>query len=215
MGRGVFRDVEVSTLRKYTPRHPSGKSGAFALDKDHVHIGKGLIYCKEYQDSEAPLTTHSRVKCALCKRVLSGVNPPMFTAEKLRSAGRHLIEGGIPGRAARELITKAMTYGLSRLPAREREMLEYSLARSKNPVVHRHNGRSPVHIYGQTEKIFMRKTRGPYKGQRFVHDFKGGVEQVGFPRGTVIQSPDGKSFKLTTRSVMLTGKKDLWRNFQA
>lgn len=74
---------------------------------------------------------------------------------------------------------------------------------------------SPVKIYGRTEKIFMKKTSGPYKGQRFVHDFKGGVEQHGFPRGTVVQCPNGKSFKLTTRSVILTGKKDLWRNFPA
>ena len=83
--------------------------------------------------------------------------------------------------------------------------------RRKNPV--RKNG--PVKIYGQTEKIFMKKTAGPYKGQKFVHDFKGGVRQIGMPRGTVVKFPDGRTARLTTRSVLLDGKKDLWRNFAA
>jgi hypothetical protein len=72
-----------------------------------------------------------------------------------------------------------------------------------------------VKIYGQTEKIFMKKTAGPYKGQKFVHDFKGGVRQIGMPRGTVVKFPDGRTARLTTRSVLLDGKKDLWRNFAA
>ena len=81
----------------------------------------------------------------------------------------------------------------------------------KNPL--RKNG--PVKIYGQTEKIFMKKTAGPYKGQKFVHDFKGGVRQIGMPRGTVVRFPDGRTARLTTRSVLLDGKKALWRNFAA
>lgn len=72
-----------------------------------------------------------------------------------------------------------------------------------------------THIYGKTEKIFMKKTRGPYKGQHFVHDFKPGVEQIGLPRGTVLQLPSGKTYRLSTRSVLLTGKKDIWRRFGA
>jgi hypothetical protein len=83
--------------------------------------------------------------------------------------------------------------------------------RKSNPL--QRNG--PVKIYGQTEKIFMKKTAGPYKGQKFVHDFKGGVRQIGLPRGTKVQFPDGRSARLTTRSVLLDGKKDLWRNFAA
>lgn len=83
--------------------------------------------------------------------------------------------------------------------------------RKSNPL--QRNG--PVKIYGQTEKIFMKKTAGPYKGQKFVHDFKGGVRQIGLPRGTKVQFPDGRTARLTTRSVLLDGKKDLWRNFAA
>ena len=86
-----------------------------------------------------------------------------------------------------------------------------SEGRKKNPL--RKNG--PVKIYGQTEKIFMKKTAGPYKGQKFVHDFKGGVRQIGLPHGTKVQFPDGRTARLTTRSVLLDGKKDLWRNFAA
>jgi hypothetical protein len=87
----------------------------------------------------------------------------------------------------------------------------HTSAWKSNPL--RRNG--PVKIYGQTEKIFMKKTAGPYKGQKFVHDFKGGVRQIGLPRGTKVQFPDGRTARLTTRSVLLDGKKDLWRNFAA
>jgi hypothetical protein len=83
--------------------------------------------------------------------------------------------------------------------------------RRRNPI----SKNGPVKIYGQTEKIFMKKTAGPYKGQKFVHDFKGGVRQIGMPRGTVVKFPDGRTARLTTRSVLLDGKKDLWRNFAA
>lgn len=117
---------------------------------------------------------------------------------------------------ARSVLSKVMTYGLSRLQKKDRAdvLLALHLAkrlRHKNPP----GKNSPVRIYGQTEKIFMKKTQGPYKGQRFVHDFKGGVTQTGLPRGTVITFPDGKSVRCTTRAVILDGKKDLWRNFPA
>jgi len=92
-----------------------------------------------------------------------------------------------------------------------RKILKDRRTFKKNPVCK--NG--PVKIYGQTEKIFMKKTAGPYKGQKFVHDFKGGVRQIGMPRGTVVKFPDGRTARLTTRSVLLDGKKDLWRNFAA
>lgn len=255
---------------------PTKRTGTVRLDAGHVVLPRGKIYCREYWDSEDPKITHSSVKCALCgKTVQTSRNPPLATAERLRAAAKYLEKGGIPGTLARRLITKAMTYGLSLLGPDERQMIEYSLERSKNPMpsatliaaklvrrgyddetardmaereieqaalllatprsnrkrvpahmmparnplrpkVGGYRGeKSPVHIYGETEKIFMRKTRGPYKGKRFVHDFKKGVEQVGFPRGTVLKTPDGKMFRVTTRSVMLTGKKDLWKRFAA
>ncbi len=78
-----------------------------------------------------------------------------------------------------------------------------------------HGGKGPVEIYGQTEKIFMKKTGGPYKGQKFVHTFKRGVKQIGLPAKTVIQTPDGQTTQIPKRTVLLQGKKDIWRNFQA
>lgn len=76
-------------------------------------------------------------------------------------------------------------------------------------------GQGPVEIYGKTEKIFMQKTGGPYKGQKFVHTFKPGVKQIGLPARTVIQTPDGQTASLPKRAVLLQGKKDVWRNFPA
>lgn len=74
---------------------------------------------------------------------------------------------------------------------------------------------APVQIYGRTEKIFMQKTDGPYKGQKFVHSFKPGVRQIGLPARTVIKTPDGTTAAIPKRAVLLQGKADLWRNFQA
>jgi hypothetical protein len=73
----------------------------------------------------------------------------------------------------------------------------------------------PTKIYGLTEKIFMTKTSGPYKGKAFVHTFKPGVSQIGLPKGTILTYPGGKTSKITTRSVLMTGKKDIWGNFPA
>lgn len=78
-----------------------------------------------------------------------------------------------------------------------------------------HGANAPVQIYGRTEKIFMQKTDGPYKGQKFVHSFRPGVRQIGLPARTVIQTPDGNTAAIPKRAVLLQGKGDLWRNFQA
>ena len=88
-------------------------------------------------------------------------------------------------------------------------------ARRTNPPgrAARSAGKSPVKIYGRTEKIFMQKTEGPYKGQHFVHHFKGGVQQTGLPAGSIVKTPDGKAWRATTRTVLLHGSKNLWRNF--
>lgn len=90
----------------------------------------------------------------------------------------------------------------------------YTESRRRNPASGlRRDG--PTKIYGRTEKIFMTKTEGPYKGERFVHTFKPGVEQHGLPRGTVLTFPGGEKTRLTTKSVLMTGKKDIWGNFPA
>ncbi len=58
------------------PKYPVGKSRAYSIDAGHSHIGKGLIYCKEFKDAAPPVLTHSRVKCALCgKTIQSATNP--------------------------------------------------------------------------------------------------------------------------------------------
>lgn len=85
----------------------------------------------------------------------------------------------------------------------------YTESRRQNPA------HGPTKIYGRTEKIYMTKTDGPYKGQRFVHSFKPGVEQIGLPRGTKLTYPGGRSERVTTRSVLMTGKKDIWGNYPA
>jgi hypothetical protein len=85
----------------------------------------------------------------------------------------------------------------------------YTESRRRNPAS------GPTRIYGRTEKIFMTKTEGKYKGQRFVHSFKPGVEQIGLPRGTVLKFPGGKTSRVTTKSVLMTGKKDIWGNYPA
>lgn len=134
------------------------------------------------------------------------------SAAVIRDAAQGLVKQGIVDSAtARELISKTLTFGIDKLPSKQKDLLNFALgfSRGKNP------RRGPVKIYGKTEKIFMEKTTGPYKGEKFVHDFKGGVEQYGFPRGSVITTPDGKAHRLTTRSVLLTGPKDIWRHFNA
>jgi hypothetical protein len=74
---------------------------------------------------------------------------------------------------------------------------------------------SPIIIYDKTESITMQKGRGPYKGQRFIHNFSTKPTQYGIPAGTVVKYPDGRTFRLTTRSVMLSGKNHLWKKFKA
>lgn len=137
------------------------------------------------------------------------------TAARLREAAGALVrERVLTPDTARRAVSEALTYGLDRLPGRHRDLIKTALSYlpRENPPT---SDKSPVHIYGETEKIYMKKTRGPYKGKHFVHDFKPGVEQIGFPRNTVIRSPDGRVFKLPKRTVLLRGKKDLWKKFQA
>lgn len=188
------------------------------IDRDHVILKDGSVYCNVQGDQEAPVITHSRVKCAFCGKVLQSMhnNNPIsrrspqpgfevfmdFRNKDLAQAEKYAAHFHKMGYE-----TEIIDGGRAPFPL----TLFVRKRANRNPVTNR----GKVHIYGQTEKIFMRKTRGPYKGQRFVHDFKKGVEQVGFPRGTVIQTPDGKTCRLTTRSVLLTGKKDLYRNFPA
>jgi hypothetical protein len=78
---------------------------------------------------------------------------------------------------------------------------------SSNPL------KSPLIIYGKTHRIEMQKTCGPYKGQHFYHNFSTKPLQYGVPSGTVLKFPDGNSFRVTTKSVLLSGKKDLWKKF--
>lgn len=193
----------------------------------HVVLPHGNVYCRVFGDQARPLLTHSAVKCSLCGKVLQSargksadprMNPPIFNDKELGVVGV-LIQAGYKRNLAFAVAERFFTGG----PLTKRERADIIsavdvvtrrkkfLAERKNPPTRG----SSVKIYGQTEKIFMRKTQGPYKGQRFVHDFKRGVQQIGFPRGTIIQTPDGKTSRLTTRSVLLTGKKDLYRNFPA
>lgn len=191
---------------------PTRKTGAFRMGKGHVYIGKGLVYCPVQDESAPPVTTHSRVKCALCRcTIQSAVNPPIDPGFKMTAKTYNWIKeiANRRGESPFDVIKKMLHQ-----PSADRwieAFKRFSAGVRRNPV----SKNGPVKIYGQTKKIFMRKTEGPYKGQNFVHDFKPGVQQVGFPRGTVIRSPDGRSFRMTTRSVILTGKKDLWRNFPA
>ena len=175
------------------------------LDKFHTLLRDEQVYCEKYGDAAPTKVTHSAVKCALCGGTLAGL---------------HYV-GGVssnPVPSYAMILRRKLAKGHSQEEAEElarRELQQANIflseGRKKNPVCK--NG--PVKIYGQTEKIFMKKTAGPYKGQKFVHDFKGGVRQIGLPRGTKVQFPDGRSARLTTRSVLLDGKKDLWRNFAA
>jgi hypothetical protein len=151
--------------------------------------------------------------------MLGGKTP----AQALRAVGRRFA-GRLPRAALKgafDAIRHELVGGLEGHPAGMSDWAGMAAMRmgsykkfSRNP--HRRpDGKSAVKIYGHTEKIFMQKTGGPYKGQRFVHDFKPGVQQVGLPRNTAVRTPDGRTFRLTTRSVVLTGKKDIWRNFPA
>ena len=91
--------------------------------------------------------------------------------------------------------------------------------RRKNPVVGSRKNlslNSPTQIYGQLDDIRMRKTAADAKapgGRKFEHKFSKGVKAVGFPRNTVLTTPDGKQMKATRRVVVLTAKKDLWGLF--
>lgn len=75
-------------------------------------------------------------------------------------------------------------------------------------------GKMPVEIYGKTSRIEMQKTSGQYKGQHFYHNFSIKPSQYGIPSGTILKFPDGRTFKVTTRSVLISGKKDIWKHFQ-
>ena len=327
---------------------PTKRTGTVRLDKAHVLLPHGKIYCREYGDSEIPLVSHSRVKCALCgKTVQTSSNPrrnparyypggldvvgekgrsmavkvyrgasmmphtadrvrvdymknpaPLIVreirkgmmdgltpAQALRAAGRRFA-GRVPAAALRGALAGLKAEMLEAVEQSRDGMSDWAKGAAQRLMAYRkfsHNnprvsmgwmdydnyesqskavaeaqylkntkgykvrvklmsvgqaatrtggpwlvqvwsplpernpprGDGPVQIYGQTQKIFMRKTEGPYKGQRFVHDFKPGVKQMGLPRGTVIQTPDGRTFRASTRIVALHGKKDLWRNFPA
>lgn len=56
---------------------PTKRAGAYRLDAGHAHIGKGLVYCKEFKDSAPPLISHSRVRCALCGKTVSSMHNPV------------------------------------------------------------------------------------------------------------------------------------------
>lgn len=47
------------------------------------------------------------------------------------------------------------------------------------------NPRTGILIYGRVLKIFAQKTSGPYKGERFVHEFKPGALMYGMPDGSL------------------------------
>jgi hypothetical protein len=86
--------------------------------------------------------------------------------------------------------------------------LSYRIIKSNPPF-------KPIVIYDKTESITMQKGRGPYKGQRFYHNFTTKPTQYGIPAGTVVTYPDGRTFRASTRSVLLSGKNHLWKKFKA
>lgn len=75
---------------------------------------------------------------------------------------------------------------------------------------------SMVEIYSDALETHGKK--GPnsiYHGQEFMHKWETpGTKILGLPTGTKIELPDGNAFELTTRSVLMDGKKDLWDDFE-
>lgn len=275
-------------MRPHTPRTPAGRSGAYAIDTKHAHIGKGLIYCEDVGDAAAPIITHSRVKCRLCgKTIQSAHNPftlpkarkpfqgaavlhrPHSTARMRRSFKRNpvvnpgkspaahmlreeMMEGKTPAAALRAVarrlagrIPRAALLGafkavreelLGGFEGNRSHMAEWAGMAgmrmggyrkfSRNPARGASAVESPRLIYGRAstlsfgpdgkiKQMTSRKTSGPYKGKDFVHDFKPGVKHVGLPRGTAVRTPDGKVFKLPTRTALMVGPKNLWADFRA
>lgn len=121
---------------------------------------------------------------------------------------QELLGQGVPPARAEKMVRSLLTV------MGEAEGVPYFAGNPHGRAVRR-SGNSPVQIYGRTEKIFMQKTDGPYRGQKFVHSFRPGVRQIGLPARTVIQTPDGGTTAIPKRAVLLQGKSDLWRNFQA
>jgi hypothetical protein len=194
-----------------------GNPKAKRMEKGHVLLPDGKIYCAWQGVQAPPVITHSGIKCKFCGEIVQSMHgkrrsnptpplPGMVVNEKGDALFHYRSMPQLVEWLYRQEVRDWATVGglgWSFVPWKSRAVP------SKNPC------KGPTKIYGRTEKIFMTKTSGPYKGQKFVHAFRPGVEQIGFPRGTVVTFPGGTSKKLTTRSVLMTGKKDIWGNFPA
>ena len=80
-------------------------------------------------------------------------------------------------------------------------------------------------IYSKAETLTARNGRakmitaqkGPASndpGQKYYHRFKIKPQVLGLPKGAVLTIPGGRRFVMTRANVLLTGKKDLWKNFR-
>lgn len=87
-----------------------------------------------------------------------------------------------------------------------------------NPLNPRRGGSEMPRLYASTHSITMRKGKdSAYPGQNFEHTFSKSnpVENFGIPAGTTIILPSGWRTRVTTKSVLLTGKKDIWGLYRA
>ncbi len=76
---------------------------------------------------------------------------------------------------------------------------------------------SMVEIYAQAlETHAVKGSSSLFPGQEFVHEWeKAGTKIFGLPAGTIISLPDGDSYTLNTRTVLMQNKgSDLWDLFR-
>jgi hypothetical protein len=113
-------------------------------------------------------------------------------------------------RKSGRFLTQAVLFEKGRRysPGQKRRILA---AARRNPL--RGRGRPSI-LYDNVERIEMTKGRNAHprlRGKAFFHDFgRPGPQAMAIPRGTQVHIPGKGYFRLTTRSALLTGKKDIY-----